>query len=186
MSEPKDPIEIKLGILGEKMRLLKIEWDLFFAGQRKIPPVREMTDLGTLARSLKAAPIADHAFRFRLDTLYSSYISMRELWNKRLQRQEDGGPRPRLRLPRAGETVPGEIVISDPASQQNRIKTLFQEFLAQSDPERVKRLEFQVFAANIAQQVEALIRKTECRGVQLRIQLEDGKVKVKAKPLKGV
>jgi len=186
MSEPKDPIEIKLGILGDRMRLVKIEWDLFFAGHRKIPPSREMTDLESFARDLKAVPIPEHASRFRLDTLYSNYVSMRELWSKRLQRLEEGGPRSKPRPSRAAGTAAGEIVISDPAAQQNRIKTLFQEFLAHSDPERVKNLEFQVFAANIAQQVEALIRKTECGAVRLRIQLEDGKVKVKARPLKGV
>jgi hypothetical protein len=186
MSEPKDPIEIRLGIMGEKMRLVKIEWDLFFAGQRKIPPTKEMSDLETFARGLKSIAIQDHVLRFRLESLFSNYVSMRELWSKRLKRQEEGGARPKPRFVQPEGTVEEGIVITHPAAQQSRIKKLYHEYLAQSDPERVKSLEFQMFSANIAQQVEALIRKTGCGGVQLRIQLEDGRVKVKAKPLKGV
>ena len=186
MSEQKGIIERNLKTLEDRIRALKIEWDLFFTGNRRIPPTKELGDLDQFVKTMKNASIQDNGLRFKFQSVYSNFISMSELWNKRLRMQEEG----KMRVKPVRQTImtarPAQgVVISNPAGQQGRIKSLFNDFLTQSNPETVKDLNFQTFATKISQQVEALMRKTGCGEVQLSVRVEDGKVKLKAKPLKG-
>lgn len=188
MSEQKGTIERNLKILEDRIRTLKIEWDLFFTGNRRVPPTKELGDLDQFVKTMKNSSIQDNGLRFKFQSVYSNFISMSELWNKRLRMQEEGKMRVkpvRQTILTAAPAAPGAVVISNPAGQQGRIKSLFNDFLTQSNPETVKDLNFQTFASKISQQVEALMRKTGCGEVQLSVRVEDGKVKLKAKPLKG-
>jgi len=186
MSEQKATIERNLKILEERIRALRIEWDLFFTGNRRVPPTKELAELDQMVKTMKNTSIQDNGVRFKFLSVQSNFIAMSELWNKRLRLQEEG----KLRAKPVRQTLlsapPAQgVVISNPAGQQNRIKSLFKDFLSLSNPEAVKDLNFQTFAVKISQQVEVLMRKTGCGEVQLSVRMEDGKVKLKAKPLKG-
>lgn len=186
MSDLKDIIEKNLKILEERIRALKIEWDLFFTGNRRVPPTKELGELDKFVKTLRNTAIPDNSLRFKFQSVYSNYVAMSELWTKRLRQQEEGKLHKRPVRQTIMTVAPAQgVVISNPSGQQHRIKTLFNDFLTQSNPETVKDLNFQTFAAKISQQVEVLMRKTGCGEVQLSVRIEDGKVKLKAKPLKG-
>ena len=186
MSEQKGTIEKNLKILEERIRALKIEWDLFFTGNRRVPPTKEQGELDQFVKTMKNTSIQDNGLRFKFQSVHSNFIAMSELWSKRLRQQEEG----KIRVKPVRQTLmaapPAQgVVISNPNGQQSRIKSLFKDFLTLSNPETVKDLNFQTFAVKISQQVEAIMRKTGCGEVQLSVRMEDGKVKLKAKPLKG-
>ncbi len=187
MNDLKSTFQANVKIFEDRIRTLRIEWDLFFCGQRKVPPTKELDDLDTMAKNLHNTNIGDNAARFKFASVYSNYIAMSELWKKRLRLQEEGKIRTRPARPSVPAAPPphGGVVISNPGGQGMKIKTLFQNFLALSNPDEVKSLNFQSFSVKISQQVEAIMRKTGCQEVQLSVRVEDGKVKLKAKPLKG-
>ncbi len=85
----------------------------------------------------------------------------------------------------AAPPAPDTVVLSNHNGSSGRLKGLFQKYLALSNPEEVKHLNFESFAARIGQQVASIIRTQGCQEVQISVRLEDGKVKLKAKPLKG-
>ena len=186
MSELKSTFERNIKTLEDRIRTLRIEWDLFFCGQRKVPPTKELEDLDALAKSLNNSKIGDNAVRFKFASVYSNYIAMSELWKKRLRNQEEGKFKIRPVRRSAPTAAPADaVVLSGPSGQNIKIKSLFHQFLNMANPEEVKSLNFQNFSVKISQQVEAIMRKTGCREVQVSVRMEDGKVKLKAKPLKG-
>jgi hypothetical protein len=186
MNDLKAIIEKNLKILEDRIRTLKIEWDLFFTGNRRIPPTKELGELDKLVKTMKNTAIPDNVLRFKFQSVYSNFIAMSELWTKRLRQQEEGKLRVRPVRQTLMAAAPAQgIVITDPSAQQGRIKSLFNDFLTLSNPETVKDLNFQMFAVKISQQVEAIMRKTGCGEVRLSVRVEEGKVKLKAKPLKG-
>ena len=186
MNDLKSTFERNIKILEDRIRTLRIEWDLFFCGQRKVPPTKELEDLDTLAKNMHNTNVGDNALRFKFTSVYSNYVAMAELWKKRLRMQEEG----KIKTHPVRRTLPtappaNGVVISNPNGQGIKIKTLFQKFLDLSNPDEVKNLNFQSFSVKISQQVEAIMRKTGCQEVQLSVRVEEGKVKLKAKPLKG-
>jgi hypothetical protein len=186
MSELKSTYERNIKALEEGIRTLRIEWDLFFCGQRRTPPTKEMEDLDTMAKKLHNTNIGDNTLRFKFASVYSNYVAMSELWKKRLRLQEEGKIKIRaLRKPVPTPPPAGGVVLTGASGQNIKIKTLFQKFLDLSNPDEVKNLNFQNFSVKISQQVEAIMRKTGCQEVQLSVRVEEGKVKLKAKPLKG-
>jgi hypothetical protein len=191
MSELKQAIDQHIRQLEERIRQLRIEWDLFFTGNRRIPPTKELDEADKLCKLLKNAAIPDNGQRFKAQSVCSNFIAMQELWTKRLRRQEEGRLPGRRPVPRATLTAapaappPPDTVTLDNQNASGRLKGLFNKYLTLANPDEVKNLTFESFSSRIAQQVASIIRTQGCQAVQVSVRLEDGKVKLKAKPLKG-
>ena len=188
MTDLKEQIDHNIRQLEERTRQLKIEWDLFFTGNRRVPPTKEMGDADKMAKTLKNTAIQDNGQRFKAQSVTSNFIAMQELWGKRLRRQEEGLLQPRKTARGTIMAVPPapDTVVLNAQAGSARLKGLFNKYLAMANPDDVKSLTFESFAGRIAQQVASIIRTQGCQEVQISVRLEDGKVKLKAKPMKGV
>jgi len=189
MTDLKTQIDQNIRQLEERIRQLKIEWDLFFTGNRRIPPTKELDDADKLAKNLKNTGIQDNGQRFKSQSVVSNFIAMQELWKKRLRLQEEGRLQPRKparNTVMAAPPAPDTVVLSAQNGGGGRLKGLFNKYLTLANPDDVKSLTFESFSSRIAQQVASIIRTQGCQEVQISVRLEDGKVKLKAKPLKGV
>lgn len=217
-------IEQDLAQLEHSLREIQIEWEKFFGGVEKRPPLELKARLEDLIRRHANAEIRNNAQRFRYQSLTARYTTFAELWAKRLRAVEEGRPLARgvklaSRTPAAplesaeplgaaacadDEASPleellglpepaarprprpaGEYRVSDPSRELRLVRALFEDFVAErqktGEPSAVK---FDSFQKLIAQQAARILRDKGASAVDFRLETKDGKVSLKAKPVK--
>ena len=80
----------ELNDLDRGITALRIEYERFFGGELRRPPVVGRRTLEDTLRKLGNAEMEKAAERFRLQTLQSRYNAFAELWDKRMQAREEG------------------------------------------------------------------------------------------------
>jgi hypothetical protein len=115
----------ELNELDRGITTLRIEYERFFGGELKRPPVPGRRTLEETLRRLGNAEMEKAAERFRLQTLQSRFNSFAELWDKRMQAREEGrtGPVRRLASPTgpagpASAPVAGKAAAKKPSSAE--------------------------------------------------------------------
>jgi hypothetical protein len=192
LSEDLDHIE-------KSFRLLQIEWEKFFGGVEKKPPNDLKTKVEALIRRHANAEIRNNTDRFRYQNLTARYNTFNEMWGKRLRALEEGhalglhGSRAQAPPPRpsvseraaARAAATSEVRIQDPERDSEAMRALFDRFLE----ERQKTgesgaVKFEGFRKLIAQQANRILSEKGGQAVSFRLETKDGKVSLKAKPLK--
>jgi hypothetical protein len=179
--------------LDEWIRRLKIEYDIFFIGNRKKPPDDLRMRVEKLVKRL--AEVGDMSFsqRFLYNTLIARFYVYRDLWRRTQQEHESAegavaapvpdqqnAPRdqPETSMPRDVQ-----VSISDPEIEAGNVRRLYDELLrlkgshAKESPE----ISYHQFAAYIANQMRGIKTKHHCNSVTFRIALEDKTIKFVAK-----
>ena len=87
-------LERDLQLLAATLRQLKIEYTLFFAGQRARPPVAARARVEATIRRWDRVPIRASSGRFRYNTLQQRFRTFADLWDRGLRAREDGRPGP--------------------------------------------------------------------------------------------
>src|SRR5580765_5487891 len=85
-------IEDDLDVIESMTRQLQIEWEKFFSGVEKKPPIDLKGRLEGLIRRYAYSEIRNNGERFRYQSLASRYSTFSELWNKRMRALEEGRP----------------------------------------------------------------------------------------------
>ena len=162
--------------------LLKREFEMYFGGGSKKPPVDTQTKLGKDIKKFGLTSGLSYALRFRYNTIVSRFNTYNELWNKQLRMKEEGkyqtGPNaPPEHAPRAHHQ---EKRPRDP------LENVYNDYLAtrKKTGEGASPLNYDNFAQLVSKQKEQLISKYRCKDVQFYVAVEDGKTKLKAKPMK--
>jgi hypothetical protein len=185
----------------ESIKRVKAQYDLFFMGLRKLPPMEDRRRLDTLMHELAKLQVRDNGWRFRFNTLLSKYNQYKELWS-RLMREREEGPRDfRKRAaalqappePPAPPPPPTRPVTSEGPGTYVKVGT-------EADNDAMQQLHQQIASANrqlgkngsisleqvaqmVSQQAEAIRSRYRVTTVAFRVETADGKVKLKAKPL---
>jgi hypothetical protein len=196
-------IDADLDLIERSIRQLLVEWDRFFAGLEKRPPNDLKTRTETLIRRHAGTEIRPNATRFRYQSLSARYASYNELWSKRLRYREEGRhPTRRFRarqvaaalgepetapaavLPKAPPPRP-EVRIRDVASEGAAVRQLFESFVAaRRATGESTAVRFESFEKLIADQTSRLTGERKAAAVEFRLETKDGKVSLKARPLK--
>ncbi len=71
--------------LEDDIRKLKIEFDIYFNGASKRPPLEARARLEAFIRRTADNRTISYAQRYQLNTLISRYTSYRELWRRMLR-----------------------------------------------------------------------------------------------------
>ena len=199
---PSSPINDDLDILERQFRQLQIEWEKFFGGVEKKAPNDLRTRVEALIKKYAYAEIRNNTERFRYQTLAARYATFNELWNKRVRAIEEGRPMgihgvyerkvapPPVYAPpppaaRAAGSGSGEVRVKDPGGDTDAVRSLFDRFLearkAAGDAAPVK---FESFQKIISQQAARILSEKGAQAVDFRLETKDGKVSLKAKPVK--
>ncbi len=102
--KPLDPPSDQAGMERELRRLesdlvqLELQYTMFFAGQRKRPPVGLRARVEALMRRWDRVPIRWSTERFRYNTLQHRFRTFADLWDRGLRAREEGRPGPFSRL----------------------------------------------------------------------------------------
>jgi hypothetical protein len=115
----------ELNELDRGITALRIDYERFFGGELKRPPLVGRRALEDTLRKLGNAEMEKAAERFRLQTLQSRFNSFAELWDKRMQAREEGrtGPihrhahvvAPAVLSSASGTAAAGKAVTKKPA-----------------------------------------------------------------------
>jgi hypothetical protein len=199
---PSSPINDDLDILERSFRQLQIEWEKFFGGVEKKPPTDLRARVEALIKKYAYAEIRNNGERFRYQTLSTRYATFNELWNKRMRAIEEGRPMgihgvferkvapPPVYAPpppaaRAAGGGSGEVRVKDPGGDTDAVRSLFDRFLeARKAAGEAAPVKFESFQKIISQQAARILTEKGAQAVDFRLETKDGKVSLKAKPVK--
>jgi hypothetical protein len=180
-----------LSDLDEWIRRLKVEYDIFFNGNRKRPPDDLRARVEKLVKRLAEASGMTFSQRFRYTTLISRFHVYRDLWRRTQQELESAEESAdtssaqtspsKLRRERLPEGV--RVSISDPQAEAGKVRRLYDELLRMRK-EHAKEspgISYQQFADYVASQTQGIKKKYQCASVVFRIALEEKAVKFTAK-----
>jgi len=184
--------------IEKSIKQLQIEWEKFFGGVERKPPVDLKAKVEAVIRRHANAEIRNNTERFRYQNLTARYNTFNEMWGKRLRALEEGrvmgvhgqraqAPPAPARPDRAAARAagPSEVRIQDPERDSEAMRSLFDRFLE----ERQKTgesgaVKFEGFRKLIAQQANRILTEKGGQAVSFRLETKDGKVSLKAKALK--
>ncbi|HZM51219.1 MAG TPA: MXAN_5187 C-terminal domain-containing protein [Vicinamibacteria bacterium] len=199
---PSSPINDDLDVLERSFRQLQIEWEKFFGGVEKKPPTDLRARVEALIKKYAYAEIRNNGERFRYQTLSTRYATFNELWNKRMRAIEEGrplgihgiyerkvapppvyAPPPPAARPAGGGS--GEVRVKDPGGDTDAVRSLFDRFLeARKAAGEAAPVKFESFQKIISQQAARILTEKGAQAVDFRLETKDGKVSLKAKPVK--
>ena len=84
-AEDSASFDKQLSRLEDDVRKLKIEFDIYFSGTSKRPPLEARARLEAFLRRLSDSRTLSYAQRYQLSMLVSRYASYRELWRRTLR-----------------------------------------------------------------------------------------------------
>ncbi|HUO84324.1 MAG TPA: MXAN_5187 C-terminal domain-containing protein [Thermoanaerobaculia bacterium] len=196
----KNPLHERIAQMEETLRKLKNQYDLFFGGSTKLPPSEEHKRFERAVREFATERIRDNTARFRFNNLQNKYTLLREMWSRRMREAEEGPLNYRQRLaalaaaveppeppaPAAPPVTPGpadSYVWVGPETDGAAIRTLHEQISHAQETLGAPALSLQQVASMIDRQVESLRNRYGARGVGFRVEVVNGKLKLKAKPL---
>jgi hypothetical protein len=200
-----------LADLEKGIRQLKVEWEKFFGGVERRPPGELRTRVENLIRRHTGTEMRNATERFRYQTLTARYNTFNELWSKRLRALEEGRPLgfhgrieklheqrmaeqkpprpdedlPELDLPQLPPPRQGEIRVESPELDREAVRALYERFLeARRTAGEGGAVRFDNFEKLISQQTVRILTEKGAQAVDFRLEAKDGKVSLKARPVK--
>jgi hypothetical protein len=181
-----------LDILEKSITALKLDYERFFSGDVKVPPLPARKSVEQVLRRIGNAPVEKVAERFRLQAIQSRFTTLSELWEKRLLAREEGrGPvrlaaRPRpvepVASPSAGDaSSPGSVKGSGRAD----LRSLFDRYCAArvAAGEDSSRLRYDRFEELVKKQAAEIRKVTGATRLAFDVQTRDGKVRLVGRSL---
>jgi hypothetical protein len=185
-----------LNQLERDIRQLKIEYEQFFGGGRKRPPTEiEWRIEQTVKRYGDRGADMNYGQRFRFSNLLQTYSKYREIFHKRMMKQEQGAverhfgvaariiQEERARTRKAPSPVPVAVTCSDPAREPGKVAQLYSAFreAVESAGESTEQLTQQKFTQFLVQKSEELHKQKRSADVEFVVLVEDGKARLKAR-----
>jgi hypothetical protein len=191
-------LEEDLATLEQSLRQLQIEWEKFFGGVERKPPTELKNRVEGLIRKYAYGEMRNNTERFRYQTLTARYNTFSELWAKRLRALEEGRPAglhgraaaaaPPPAAPAAAARrpgPPGQVRVQDPARDTDAVRHLFDSFLeVRKQTGESGAVKFESFQKIVTQQAARILAEKGAQAVEFRLETKDGKVSLKARPVK--
>lgn len=198
---PPTPLEEELNRLEVLIRQLKQQYDIFFAGAAKRPPLETRREVESTVDVLGRTPMQRFSDRYRYNTLAGKYQTYRELWAKLMRMREEGylassarssGVTDAMRSSEANPkraALKGQTVFrsrfSDPTSEDDNFKSFYDKYVeARQNQGSGSGVSYSTFLKLIAQKTAAIKQKAGCEKVSYSIVLKDGAVSLKAAPVR--
>lgn len=185
MSTPPAPpnFEARLGQLAEAIEQFRVDGERFFNGGLALPPEELRTRLQAMLRDLRGVQLRAAADQYRLGALEARFNSLSELYGRRLREREEGrGPlvARAAAAPAPPRFDPREGVVLRDTAEAAAVEAIWSGLAAAGGG---RRLELETFRGYLAKQIDEIRAKTGAASVQFRVVEEDGKLKLKARPI---
>jgi hypothetical protein len=196
--------------LAADVQHLRVDFERFFSGVLPVPPEELRRRVQVQLRQLRNVNAGTAVDRFRLGDLEARYNSYNELFSRRLRDLEEG----RQRSVHAPPPAPADSPRYDPAAgivigrepEPAAVAALYEGLFAEgggasgdagasaasaahappaAPAARRPRFDLASFGSYLQRQAAAIRDQTGCAEVQFRLVAEDGKWKLKARPVGG-
>ncbi|MFQ5350355.1 MAG: MXAN_5187 C-terminal domain-containing protein [Thermoanaerobaculia bacterium] len=170
--------------LARDIQQLKVDFERFFNGGLPVPPEEFRQAVQQRIRTLRSAPMHALVDRFRLNTLEARFNALNELFNRRLREREEGAlaAPARLARPTPQRYDPYKGIVVGEAPPPEAIQALYRELYDDDTPSAGSN--FRKFHSYLLGQMAAIRERSGCDEVSFRVANENGKVKLKAKPIR--
>lgn len=176
--------EQELNRLATAIQNLRVELVRFYNGASHVPPEDLRTEVQRRIRELRNSNLQASADHFRLGSLEARFNSLNELFNRRLREREEGrGRRAASGSGSFPRQDPRQGVVLDDSADGSAVEALYAGL--QQGRGGGPQFDLDSFRSYLQKQISTLRKKTGCREVQFRVSEEDGKMKLKAKPLRA-
>jgi hypothetical protein len=182
--DPKQ-LDKELGDLESALTTLKRDYEVFFSGGSKLPPLTSHNKLEKAIKQYSRTTELSYAQRFRYNNLTARFNSYVDLWTKQMRMREEG------RTPSGGlvtTTTKSKETTRPLITESNldRFQRVFNDYLKarQETGEGAPPLDFEKFSQQLAIQKEAIVKKYECKDVEFSVSIDSGHAKLKARPVK--
>jgi hypothetical protein len=175
--------------LEDWLRRLKIEYHIFFSGNRKLPPDDLRIRVENLVKRLSECSDMSYSQRFRFSTLVTRFYVYRDLWRRTTQAREMDVTAKEASAPKA-DTSPQSagnpakafsISISDPKTEEEKVRKLYEALISLKGKEtQQKPISYQQFAQYITTQTSGIQKKHGCTNVAFTIALDEDAIRFTA------
>jgi hypothetical protein len=198
-------IDEELSVLEDQVRRLKVEYDIYFGGGSKKPPTEIEWKVKNLLKKYADGSRMNYTQRFRYSTVQQRFALYNALWQQKLQIREEGYRRPqdaylgiqglrsseeheaekamKQRGTVLAEERPFSIACSDVKSESQKVEELFKAVSeARSKAGEKSTANLDSFKKFVQQKTTEIRKQYGCQAVEYSIEMQAGKVKLKAKP----
>ncbi|HXO21099.1 MAG TPA: MXAN_5187 C-terminal domain-containing protein [Thermoanaerobaculia bacterium] len=170
--------------LARDVQQLRVDFERFMSGALPVPPEELRSRIHAQLRQLRNLNLTAAVDNFRLSDIEARYNTYNELFNRRLRDREEG----RRVRPAAPATTVAEprydagrgIVVNGPV-EPGAVVALYQGLA--SGAGEAPRFDLASFQTYLERQAASIRERTGCSRVQFRLAVEDGKTKLKARPI---
>ena len=198
-------VDEELEVLDDHMRRLKVEYDMYFGGGVRKPPVDLEWRVQGLLRKFSDTQRLNFQQRFKYNSIAQRHAVFSELWRQKLRIKEEGYRRPEdsllsiqglrteeeraaaqsLRETAEADPALPEFVIDfgDAAREGEKVRLLFNAVLSakRRAGEADTRGHFEGFLAFIKLKTEQIRQEFRCDAVEYRVEVQHHKVRLKAR-----
>lgn len=163
--------------LERAVEQFRIDSQRFLAGDLPLPPDELREKIQNELRRLRNSNIQSSALRFRLGSLESKLNSQVQLLGRRIRAREEGERtrRPEMEAAKRHDPVKGIVVGREVGSDQ--AEALYRGL---NNP----KMDLDRFRTYLDRQARSIRDKTGCSEIQFRLAVKEGKLKLKAKPIR--
>jgi len=172
----------RLDGLERSIGVLKVEYEKFFNGGRDVPPEDDREAVRERIRGLRNSRLRGVAERFRLGQLEARFVTLGELWNRRLREAEEGRAPGTATYERTHRVDPLRGVVVGGRVETEAAEALYTGLAA--GPGGSPGFDLESFRTYLEQQVGAIREKTGCERVRFRLEPDGERMKLKARPLR--
>ncbi len=185
-----------MALLEDSFRRLKIEYDIYFAGSSKKPPVDTESRVQSLIRRHMENGRLTFSQRFRLNAISQRYAVFSDLWRRKTRIKDEGYRRPQDTLLGVGgfghldEPTPAATAAPDPehfllfTSDVIEVVALYEAVVRAREFVGQPLGAFESFASFVQKKSTAIRSQYNCKAVEYTVMVKDGQVQLKARARK--
>jgi hypothetical protein len=192
-------IEEELALLEDSFRRLKIEYDIYFAGGAKKPPVDVDTRVQSLIRRNLENSHLTFTQRFRLNAVAQRYSVFSDLWRRKTKIKDEGYRHPEDTLLGVGGFGHIEALQPNAGPDEEQVEhfllftgdvlevvALYEAVVRAREAAGLPLGAFDSFATFVHNKSEAIRTQFHCQAVEYTVLAKSGQVRLKARPRKDI
>ena len=192
-------IDEELGLLEDFFRRLKIEYDIYFAGGAKKPPVDTESRVQNLIKRNMENSRLSYPQRYRLSGIAQKYAVFNDLWRRKAKIKDEGYRRPQDALLGVGGfghlDSPKTLFAIDEAQAESflifttdviEVVALYEAVVRAREAAGQPLGAFDAFAAFVQIKSNQIRSQFNCQAVEYTVMVKGGQVRLKARARKDI
>jgi hypothetical protein len=192
-------LDEELALLEDSFRRLKIEFDIYFAGGAKKPPVDTESRVQNLIRRNLENSRLSFPQRFRLTAVAHKYTVFSDLWRRKAKIKDEGYRRPQDALLGVGgfghlETPQSSAIVNNNEPESFLLFTndvievvaLYEAVVRAREATGQPLGAFDSFASFVQTKANQIRTQFRCEAVEYTVMVKSGQVQLKARARKDI